>query len=74
MKGSNRCDKPRPPMPEFYMPAMWPLDLQNAIVDWIGAWFWRRRMRRLLAQDTEGLFVWVAPVVWWSRAPVSRCV
>ncbi|TRO17158.1 hypothetical protein EQ829_01505 [Ectopseudomonas mendocina] len=54
MKGSNRCDNPRPPMPEFYMPAMWPLDLQNAIVDWIGAWFWRRRMRRLLAQDTEG--------------------
>lgn len=54
MNSSSKHDKPRPPMPEFYMPAMWPLDLQNAIVDWVGAWFWRRRMRRLLAQDIEG--------------------
>ncbi len=54
MKSSNHHDKTRPVMPAFYMPAMWPLDLQNAIVDWIGAWFWRRRMRRLLAQDIEG--------------------
>ncbi|EJO92987.1 hypothetical protein [Ectopseudomonas hydrolytica] len=54
MKGSSNCNESRPPMPEFYMPAMWPLDLQNGIVDWIGAWFWRRRMRRLLAQDIEG--------------------
>ena len=35
MKGSNECDKSRPAMPEFYLPAMWPLDLQNAIADWI---------------------------------------
>lgn len=54
MKGSNECDKSRPAMPEFYMPAMWPLDLHNAIADWIGAWCWRRCMRRLLAQDAEG--------------------
>lgn len=54
MNRSNEYDKPRPPMPEFYMPAMWPLDLQNAIVDWVGAWWWRRRMRRLLEQDAEG--------------------
>jgi hypothetical protein len=54
MKSSNHHDKTRPVMPEFYMPAMWPLDLQNAIVDWIGAWFWRRRMRRLLAQEHRG--------------------
>ncbi|AXO62519.1 hypothetical protein SAMN03159511_0692 [Pseudomonas sp. NFACC19-2] len=54
MNSSSNRDKSRPAMPEFYMPAMWPLDLQNAIVDWIGAWFWRRRMRRLLAQDIEG--------------------
>ena len=57
MKSSNHHDKPRPAMPDFYMPAMWPLDLQNAIVDWISAWFWRRRMRRLLAQATFGSFV-----------------
>lgn len=54
MQGSSHGDKPRPPMPKFYMPAMWLLDLQSAIVDWIGAWCWRRRMRRLLAQDIEG--------------------
>lgn len=54
MNSSSKYDKSRPAMPEFYMPAMWPLDLQNAIVDWVGAWFWRRRMRRLLTQDIEG--------------------
>lgn len=54
MNSSSKHDKSHPPMPEFYMPAMWPLDLQSAIVDWVGAWFWRRRMRRLLRQDMEG--------------------
>ena len=54
MNSSSNRDRSRPAMPEFYMPAMWPLDLQNAIVDWICAWVWRRRMRRLLAQDMEG--------------------
>lgn len=47
-------NEPHPPMPQFYMPAMWPLDLQNAIVDWLGAWWWRRRMRSLLRQDMAG--------------------
>ncbi|WP_339412159.1 hypothetical protein [Pseudomonas sp. EA_35y_Pfl2_R5] len=42
-------------MPEFYMPAMWPVDLQNAIVDWLSAWRWRRQMRKLLRQDAQGL-------------------
>lgn len=55
MPRTHRDDRPRPPMPAFYMPAMWPLDLQNAIVDWLGAWWWRRRMRRLLRQDELGL-------------------
>jgi hypothetical protein len=41
-------------MPEFYMPAMWPFDLQNAIVDWLSAWRWRRQMRKLLQQDAQG--------------------
>ncbi|HEY1026765.1 MAG TPA: hypothetical protein VGE28_03955 [Pseudomonas sp.] len=54
MKGSSHCDKSRPAMPEFYMPAMWPVGLHDAIADWVGAWFWRRRMRRLLAQDALG--------------------
>ncbi|OEC33499.1 hypothetical protein SAMN05216600_104274 [Pseudomonas cuatrocienegasensis] len=55
MPRTQRDDRPRPPMPAFYMPAMWPLDLQNAIVDWLGAWWWRRRMRRLLRQDALGV-------------------
>lgn len=73
MNSSSNRDKSRPAMPEFYMPAMWPLDLQNAIVDWIGAWFWRRRMRRLLAQDIEEGSALAVLVAWWSRAPVNRC-
>ncbi|WP_339524923.1 hypothetical protein [Pseudomonas sp. EA_35y_Pfl2_R111] len=40
---------------EYYMPAMWPMDLQNAIVDWLSAWRWRRQMRKLLQQDAQGL-------------------
>ena len=56
MKGSNRCDKPRPPMPELV-----PGSGVGACVV-----YWHRTPR--------GLFVWVAPVVWWSRALVSRCV
>lgn len=54
MKTSKTLCRQRPDMPDFYMPAMWPLGLQNAVVDWLGAWCWRRRMRRLLAQDAEG--------------------
>lgn len=40
---------------EYYMPAMWPMDLQNAIVDWLGAWRWRRQMRHLLQLEARGL-------------------
>lgn len=54
MNSSSKHDKSPSAMPEFYMPAMWPLDLQSVIVDWVGAWLWRRRMRRLLAQDLQG--------------------
>jgi len=54
MNSSSKHDKSPSAMPEFYMPAMWPLDLQSAIADWVGAWLWRRRMRRLLAQDVQG--------------------
>jgi hypothetical protein len=40
---------------EYYMPAMWPMDLQNAIVDWLAAWRWRRQMRSLLQLEARGL-------------------
>ena len=55
MPRTHRDDRPRPLMPAFYMPAMWPLDLQNAIVDRLGAGWWRRRMHRLLRQDERGV-------------------
>lgn len=51
MKNPNRRNDS---MPEFYMPAMWPLELHNAVADWLGAWWWRRRMRRLLSEDARG--------------------
>ena len=40
---------------EFYMPAMWPMDLQHAIADWLAAWRWRRQMRSLLQLEARGL-------------------
>ena len=54
MKTSNPAGKRRAPMPEFYMPATWPFDLQNLIADWWAAWRWRRRMRRLLEDEASG--------------------
>ena len=38
----------RPVMPAFYMPAMWPVDLQHRLVDWFVAWRKRQLYRRLL--------------------------
>jgi len=54
MKCPHHGHLPRSPRPDFYMPAMWPLDLQQAIAGWLAAWWWRRRMRRLLRQDALG--------------------
>ncbi|MDH2243489.1 hypothetical protein N5J70_16190 [Pseudomonas sp. GD03909] len=38
-------------MPDFYMPAIWPLDLQRNLQDWFRAWRQRRLYRRLLKLD-----------------------
>ncbi|WP_415845455.1 hypothetical protein ACMYUJ_02030 [Stutzerimonas zhaodongensis] len=38
----------RPPLPDFYMPAMWPIELQEAAVEWFKVWRKRRLYRRLL--------------------------
>lgn len=38
----------RPVMPKFYMPAMWPVELQQAVMDWLRAWRKRRVYQRLL--------------------------
>ncbi|MBA1272177.1 hypothetical protein [Stutzerimonas azotifigens] len=41
-------------MPDFYLPAMWPLGLQRRVADWLWAWRWRRRLRRLIALEARG--------------------
>jgi hypothetical protein len=35
-------------VPDFYMPAMWPVELQQALIDRLVAWRNRRLYRRLL--------------------------
>lgn len=42
----SKRDLPRPPMPEFYMPAMPPMGLINALESWVRALLRRRRFRR----------------------------
>ncbi|WAE63123.1 hypothetical protein OUY36_05970 [Stutzerimonas sp. R40042] len=42
-------------MPDFYMPAMWPLDLQRSLQDWFRAWRQRRLYRQLLKLDDRQL-------------------
>lgn len=45
----------RPAMPEFYMPAMWPVELQRLLTDWFAAWRKRRLYRRLLRLSDQQL-------------------
>jgi hypothetical protein len=44
-----------PQMPDFYMPAMWPLDLQRSLHDWFCVWQQRRLYRQLLKLDDREL-------------------
>ncbi len=41
-------DRDRAAMPDLYMPAMWPVELQQALIDWFVAWRKRRIYRHLL--------------------------
>ncbi|WP_313085296.1 hypothetical protein [Pseudomonas sp.] len=41
-------DRREPVIPDYYLPAMWPIGLQTAVVDWFRAWRTRRLYRRLL--------------------------
>lgn len=53
----NSCKTRRDPpieRPAVYLPAMWPLSLQNLIADTWAAWRWRQRLRRLLQQEARG--------------------
>ena len=59
MPGERRNTRVRqqsePQLPDFYMPAMWPLDLQRSLHDWFRAWRQRRLYRRLLKLDDRQL-------------------
>jgi len=44
-----------PQLPDFYMPAMWPLDLQRNLHDWFRAWRQRRLYWQLLKLDDRQL-------------------
>lgn len=50
---AGRALEPR--MPDVYLPAMWPLDLQHGLLDWYGAWRLRRLYRQLLQLDDRQL-------------------
>lgn len=51
-------DSDRSVMPEFYMPAMWPVELQQWVVDGFVAWRKRRLYRRLLRLTDRQLRRW----------------
>ncbi|MCQ4264478.1 hypothetical protein [Stutzerimonas stutzeri] len=59
MSGERRKTYARQPteaqIPDFYMPAMWPLDLQRSLYDWFRAWRQRRLYRQLLMLDDRQL-------------------
>ena len=44
-----------PQMPDFYLPAMWPLGLQRSLHDWFRAWRQRRLYWQLLKLDDRQL-------------------
>lgn len=48
-------DRDRPAVPEFYMPAMWPVELQQLLTDWFVAWRKRRLYRCLLRLNDQQL-------------------
>ncbi|WP_165855629.1 hypothetical protein [Marinobacter sp. JSM 1782161] len=50
-------DKAQVRMPEFYMPAMPPLALTEALDRWLKLWARRRRFRRLLQLNDQQLGV-----------------
>ncbi|MFG3454226.1 hypothetical protein [Stutzerimonas stutzeri] len=42
-------------MPDVYLPAMWPVELQTLALDWFAAWRKRRVYRRLLTLSDRQL-------------------
>lgn len=48
-------DRREPAMPDVYLPAMWPVGLQQIITDWYKAWRKRCLYRRLLTLSDRQL-------------------
>ena len=54
-RGASRPAPKKPAMPEFFMPAMWPTELTEAIFERFRVWRRRRQFSRLLALDDDQL-------------------
>lgn len=63
------------PVPEFFMPAMPPIELTEALDRWIKRWMQRRKFRRLLKYDDHNLAVLGLKredLQWAARQPVKK--
>ncbi|MFN3880446.1 MAG: hypothetical protein ACK4L8_03345 [Nitrincola lacisaponensis] len=64
----------KPALPDFYMPAMPPLGLINAIEVWFKAWNRRRKLLRLLDYDDhmlEDMGYTRDDLLWAARQPLK---
>ncbi|WP_148863690.1 hypothetical protein [Marinobacter fonticola] len=62
------------PVPEFYMPAMPPIHLTEALDRWLRLWFRRRKFCRLLRFDDRSLAILGLnreDVRWAARQPIK---
>ncbi|BES70363.1 hypothetical protein RE428_13810 [Marinobacter nanhaiticus D15-8W] len=67
-------DTGRVQVPAFYMPAMPPIQLTEALDRWISHWLQRRKFRRLLNYDDQHLAVLGLKredLAWAARQPLQ---
>ncbi|WP_417585533.1 hypothetical protein [Nitrincola sp.] len=70
----NKTRTNRSALPDFYMPAMPPLKLINAIENWFKAWSRRRKLLRLLDYDDhmlEDMGYTRRDLLWAARQPLK---